>query len=308
MARLRDRRAPVMRVALLALALAGCVEQTDNGSEWLPMSEMTGALVPELGPIPTARSAPGCTLRVASWNVHFGADPDDLADQIDSSTEIARADVLLIQEVEAYPTESATRTRRLAERLGMTWVYAPARVEGSGTHGIATLSRYPLEDTAVRRLPHYDQILNPRDRNALATTVVIGGDRLQIINVHLDVRMGAVDRIRQLHPAVNEIDERVVVGGDFNSNPWAWSNGIVPLTQTEAIVGQDQASVLDDYLLGKGFTSAISVDTGTMRIPAVSIRIDNLYPRGLPITAAGVEHVDGSDHWPLWMDIDRCDN
>lgn len=295
-----------MRAALFAVVLAACVEQTDHGSEWQPMSEMTGALVPELGPMPTARAAPRCTLRIATWNVHFGGDPDDLADQIDSSTEISRADVLLIQEVEAYPSEGTTRTQRLADRLGMTWAYAPARVEGSGTHGIATLSRYPLEDIAVRRLPHYDQILNPRDRNALATTVVLGADRLQVINLHLDVRMGAVDRIRQLHPAVNDIDERVVVGGDFNSNPWAWSSGIVPLVGTEAIVGQDQASVLDDYLLGKSFASAISVDTGTMRIPAYSIRIDNLYPRGAPITAAGVEHVDGSDHWPVWVDVDRC--
>jgi endonuclease/exonuclease/phosphatase family metal-dependent hydrolase len=295
-----------MRVLLLVTSLAACVEQTDDGSVWQPMSEMTGALVPELGPIPTARAAPGCTVRIATWNVHFGGDPDNLADEIDLSTEISRADVLMIQEVEAYPGEGLTRTQRLADRLGMTWAYAPARVEGSGTHGIATLSRYPLEDIAVRRLPHYDQILNPRDRNALATTVVVGADRLQVVNLHLDVRMGAIDRIRQLHPAVNEIDERVVVGGDFNSNPWAWSNGIVPLAHTEAIVGQDQAKVLDDYLLGKDFASAISDDTGTMRIPAYSIRIDNLYPRGIPISAAGVEHVDGSDHWPVWMDVDRC--
>ncbi len=305
MARLRDRRAPVSRAVLL-LALAACVEQTDDGSEWQPVETMTGDLTPELGPVPTARATPGCTLRVATWNVHFGADPDDLADQIDSSTQIARADVLMIQEVESYPTESATRTQRLADRLGMTWVYAPARVEGAGTHGIATLSRYPLEDSAVRRLPHYDQLINPRDRNALATTVVLGGDRLQLINVHLDVRMGAVDRIRQLHPAVNDIDDRVLVGGDFNTNPWAWSNGIIPLTQTEAIVGQQQAAVIDDYLLGKRFASALSVDTATMRIPAFSIRTDDLYARGLPITAAGVEYVDGSDHWPVWFDVDRC--
>jgi len=292
--------------ALLCIVLAACVEQTDDGSAWEPASSMTGDLAAQVGPRPTAFAAPGCTLRIATWNVHFGGDPDNLADQISSSTEIARADVLMIQEVEAYPSESASRTQRLADRLGMTWVYAPARIEGSGTHGIATLSRFPLEDVAVRRLPHYDQILNPRDRNALSTTVVLGVDRLQLINLHLDVRMGAVDRIRQLHPAVNDISERVVVGGDFNSNPWAWSNGIVPLTQTEAIVGQEQAAVIDDYLLGKRFSSAISVDTGTMRIPAFSIRIDNLYPRSLPIIAAGVEYVDGSDHWPVWLDVDRC--
>jgi endonuclease/exonuclease/phosphatase family metal-dependent hydrolase len=295
-----------MKLALALLALSACVEQTDDGSAWQPAAEMTGALVPELGPTPTARAAPGCTLRVATWNVHFGGDPDNLADHIQSSTEISRADVLMIQEVESYPTESASRTQRLADRLGMTWVYAPARIEGSGTHGIAILSRYPLEDAAVRRLPHYDQVLHPRDRNALTATVVLGSDRLQIVNLHLDVRMGAVDRIRQLHPAVNDIDERVLVGGDFNTNPWAWSNGIIPLTETEAIVGQKQAAVVDDYMIGKDFASAISADTATMRIPAFSIRTDDLYAREMPITGAGVEYVDGSDHWPVWVDIDRC--
>jgi endonuclease/exonuclease/phosphatase (EEP) superfamily protein YafD len=128
------------------------------------------------------------------------------------------------------------------------------------------------------------------------------------VNVHLDVRMGAVDRVRQLHYAVNDIDERVVLGGDFNTNPWAWSNGIVPLTQTEAIVGQQQAAVIDDYLLGIRFASAISIDTATMRIPVFSIRTDDLYARSLPIVAAGVEYVDGSDHWPVWVDIDRCEH
>lgn len=296
------------RIVAACAALSACVEQTDDGSAWEPVAGVTGTLAPELGPTPLAATAPGCTLRVATWNVHFGGDPDDLAAHILASTEIARADVLMIQEVEAYPSEPTTRTQRLADHLGMTWVYAPARVEGTGTHGIATLSRFPLTDAAVRRLPHYDQILNPRDRNALATTIDLGATHLQLVNLHLDVRMGAVDRVRQLHPAVNDIDARVLVGGDFNTNPWAWSNGIVPLTQTEAIVGQEQAAVIDDYLIGKQFASAISPDTATMRIPAFSIRTDDLYARGLPVVAAGVEHVDGSDHWPVWFDVDTCAN
>ena len=291
----------------MALVASGCVDQTDDGGPWTPAAEITGPLAPELGPVPAVtREALPCSFRVATWNVHFGEDVDDLAAQLAADAEITRADVLMIQEVEAYPNESGTRTARLAEKLGMTWAYAPARVEGSGTHGIATLSRYPLEDVAVRRLPHYDQLVNPRDRNALATTVVLGSERLQIVNLHLDVRMGAVDRIRQLHPAVNEIDERVVVGGDFNSNPWAWSNGIVPLMQTEAIVGQDQATVLDDYLVGKDFAGAIGPGVNTLRIPLLPMRIDNLYARGLPIVGAGVAYVDGSDHWAVWFDVDRC--
>ena len=299
-------RALVTVLAGGALA-SGCLQLTDDGGPWEATTTVTGALSIEHGPPPTARAlATGCTLRVATWNVHFGEDPDDLAGQLAASTEIARADVLLVQEIEAYGAEPGTRSARLARALGMTWVYAPARVEGDGTHGIATLSRLPLDATLVRRLPFFDQPLNPRDRIALATDVVLGDARVQIVNLHLDVRLGPVDRIRQLHPAVNDIAERVIVGGDFNTNPWAWVDGILPLAATEAIVDQEQAAVVDDYLTGKAFTGAVPVSETTMRLPAFQIRTDDLYARGLPVIAAGVEHVDGSDHWPVWFDVDVC--
>lgn len=292
-------------VASLVLA-TGCVTLADEGTPWVSATQVTGALAPELGPRPATLRAAGCVARIASWNVHLGADVADLAAQLAASTEIARADVVLVQEIEAYPGEVGTRSARLAAALGMTWMYAPARVEDTGTHGIGILSRHPLEAPAVRELPYFDQPLNPRNRIAIATEVKIGAHRLQIVNVHLDVRLGAVDRIRQLHPAVNEIADRVLVGGDFNTNPWAWVDGILPLTGTEAIVGQQQAAVVDDYLTGKDFAGALALDAATMRLPGVGMRIDNFYARGLPILASGVEHVGGSDHWPIWVDVDLC--
>jgi endonuclease/exonuclease/phosphatase family metal-dependent hydrolase len=256
-----------VRAAAIVLALAaGCTEQLDDGSPWVPVETMTGALAPEVGPAVTAAAPASCTLRIATWNVHFGADPDALAAAIAGSTEIARADVLFVQEIEAHPTEAGTRAARLAGALGMTWVYAPARIEGDGTHGIATLTRRPITAAAIRELPYFDQPLRPRERNALAVTIDLGGAEVQVVNLHLDVRLGPVDRIRQLHPAANGIDERVVLGGDFNSNPYAWADSLLPLTETEAIVGQDQARVIDDYMTGKQFVGAISPDTATMRI------------------------------------------
>ena len=297
-----------MSRALLALVMCtGCLELADHGGPWEPTAALTGELAAEHGPPPaTVSSASACTLRVATWNVHFGEDTAELATRLRASAEIASADVLLVQEIEAHGTEPGTRSARLARALDMTWVYAPARAEMGGTHGVATLSRYPLEAPAVRQLPYFEQVLNPRNRIALATDVVVGAERVPIVNLHLDVRLGPVDRIRQLRPAVNDLGERMIAGGDFNTNPWAWVEGILPLASTEAIVGQEQAAVLDDYLLGKGFASAIPVETATMRLPAFQIRTDDLYARGLPITAAGVEHVDGSDHWPVWFDVDLC--
>lgn len=301
-------RAAAPLLLVTGCLVTGCLELSDEGGAWEPTSSITGALAAEHGPPPTARSAvSGCSLRIATWNVHFGEDTEELAARLRASTEIAAADVLLVQEIEAYGAEPGTRSAQLARALDMTWIYAPARSEGGGTHGIATLSRHPLEAAAVRQLPYFDQPLNPRNRIALATDVMVGAERLRVVNLHLDVRLGPVDRIRQLHPAVNDLDERVVVGGDFNTNPWAWIDGIVPLASTEAVVGQQQAAVVDDYLLGKTFASAIPVEVATMRLPAFQIRTDDLYARGLPITAAGVEHVEGSDHWPVWFDVALCE-
>jgi endonuclease/exonuclease/phosphatase (EEP) superfamily protein YafD len=296
-----------VRLAVFTIVLAaGCVEVVDDGGPWEAASAITGELAPEIGPAPAARAAPGCTLRIATLNVHFAEDTANLAAQILASRDIASADVLMVQEIRAYPTEPGTRARRLAEALGMTWVYAPARTLDGGTHGIAIFSRDPLENAMVRRLPYIDQPLNPEQRIALAADLVIGAERFTIVDVHLDVRLGPADRVRQLHPAINEVGERLVFGGDFNTAPWSWVDNLIPLTGTEAIIGQEQAQVIDDYAAENDFAGAIPVETVTMRLPGLSMRLDDLYARGLPIVAAGVEHVEGSDHWPVWFDVDRC--
>jgi endonuclease/exonuclease/phosphatase (EEP) superfamily protein YafD len=186
----------------------------------------------------------------------------------------------------------------------MTWVYAPARKDDAHTHGIAMLSRHPLENVAIRELPYVEQPFRSRNRIAMAADIQFEDRLVRIVNVHLDVRIGPVDRVRQLHGAVNEVgDGPIIVGGDFNTNPWAWVESSVPLLATEAIVGQEQAAVVDDYLSGIGFAGAIPVETATMRLPAFQMRTDDLYARDLRIVDAGVEYVDGSDHWPVWFDV-----
>lgn len=297
-----------MKRLALAAAVAGCAGYGDDGGEWLPAESIEGELATSDGPAPTFRSAAGCTLRVATFNVHYAGDPENIAAHIRASTYISSADVILLQETRNYFDEPTTRTQRMADALAMTWTYAPAKTvpEGGGTHGNGILSRWPLENMAVRRLPFVDQAYRPEQRTAMAADVVLGDHRVRIVNVHLDVRLTPVERVRQLDPAVRDTDERLIVGGDFNTNPWTWVGSVVPLTSTEAVLGQQQALVIDDFMAARRFTGAIAPDVNTMRLPGFSMRLDNLYARGLPILAAGVEHVDGSDHWPLWFDVDVC--
>lgn len=290
-----------MKALVLAL-LAACTSFENEGGPWQPAAEITGELAPDLGPAPADRAVPE-TLRVATWNVHFGKATETLAANIAASPVLSTADVILMQELEAYPEELETRAAKIAGQLGMTWFYAPARVEWNGTHGIAILSRFPIETPLIKRLPYIDQAWNSRERNAQSVEIVLGEARVRIVNIHLDLRIGPVDRIHQLSPAVVDLDGPALLGGDFNSNPYAWLETSVPLAGTEAVVGADQSVILDDYFTQQDFVGAIPTTMGTMRIPVFDVRIDNLYARDHEITGAGVDHIDGSDHWAVWFDI-----
>lgn len=295
--------------AITALAIAtasassACMDIETSYAPWVPADAITGPLAPEVGPAPLAPPAPPDVLRVASWNVFTGEDPDAIAAEIAGSA-LATADVIMVQEIEAYPDEAGSRSARLAAALGMTWVYAPARIEGDGTHGEAIFSRFPLVDAQVKQLPHVDQPINERQRIALRAGVVLGDGRtVTVVNVHLDVRLAPVDRIRQLDPAVNDLPELAVLGGDLNTIPWLWIETTIPLTGTEAIVGQDQAQIVDDYLRALGFATPLPPDADTHTFP-IDVRLDVVCPRGLPALDAGVgRDVEGSDHWPVYVDV-----
>ena len=291
-----------MKLAIVVL-LASCTDISDPGTPWQPASDVAGT---EVGPAPTLRAQAGCKLRVASWTVHFLGDPTDLLAQLAASSELATADVILLQETSQWPGDSMSRTAQLAEQLAMTWTHTPVVELPNGVlQGNGILSRYPLERVAVKRLPHVDQPAFEQVRTALAADVVVGDQRVRVVDVHLDVGIQITDRIRQLDPAVTDLDERAIVGGDFNTAPWQWVESVVPLTSTEAIVGMKQAAILDDYMASRRYRSAISPDTDTFTA-GFGMRLDNLFPRGLSIVGAGVEHVGGSDHWPIYVDVDLC--
>ncbi|HEY5922387.1 MAG TPA: endonuclease/exonuclease/phosphatase family protein [Kofleriaceae bacterium] len=275
----------------------------DAPRPWVPADQLAAPFVPELGPAPAAPPIPA-VLRVASWNVERAPEPEQVAHEIATSPVLATADVILVQEIEAYGDEPGTRTSRLATALGMTWFYAPARVQGEGTHGDAILSRFPLTTPEVKQLPIVDQPINPVQRIAQRAVVELGARTLPVVNVHLDTRLSVVDRIRQLDPAVSDNPHEVLVGGDLNTLPWIFVQTWVPLTGSEAVIGQDQALVVDDYLNDLGFTTPIIHDADTHESP-INTRLDALCPRGFTVVNAGVDYsVAGSDHYAVWIDIE----
>jgi endonuclease/exonuclease/phosphatase family metal-dependent hydrolase len=293
----------VSRALLVVGVCAGCGQAIGDPGPWTPIEDITGAFAPRAGAPPPGAPvfAASGTIRVVSFNIARGADPVGLAAALRAEPAVASADVWLIQETEDHAEEGAPRAELLAGALAAGWVYAPARYKEGGTHGLAILSRFPIEAVEVMALPHASGGLA---RIAMAADIAFGGSVLRVVNVHLDTRLNITDRILQLRPALLDLPPAVVVGGDLNTNPYRWEAGTLPVVPQETIVDTDQAPILDDYVRHLGFATPTAGSGPTEEMYGIESRLDAIFTRDLATGATEVERgVTGSDHWPLWLDV-----
>ncbi|MCC7000267.1 MAG: endonuclease/exonuclease/phosphatase family protein [Deltaproteobacteria bacterium] len=299
------RHALVCAGGLALGLLAGCTsEELGQTQPWTSAADITGPLSPETAPVPgeVAFTAP-MRLRVVTYNVHKGEDVAGLASAILGNPNLATADIFLLQEIEHHPGEGGCRAARLAALLGMGHVYAPERLQGDGTHGTAILSRYPLENPRVMALPQADLVGSGTRRIALYAEAVVGAVRLHLVDVHLDTRLNATDRILQLRPAVLDTPWPTVVAGDLNTNPYLWADSFIPQLAVGSVADSDQAPVLDDYMRHIDFTTP-TARLGATWSGVVDARLDAIFTRGVTAVPGAVERgVTMSDHWPVWVDI-----
>jgi len=303
MARNGSRMGFLIRVAV-AVAVCGCGLEVGPTADWVDADSVVGALAVDRGGTIRARPVPigsGDVVRVVTFNVEMGGDPASLASEIRNNPAIADAPLFLIQEEENYPDEGTNRVRRLAEQLDLAYVYVPGRVKRTGTHGLALLSRFPIENVELMALPLTD---GGQQRIAISADILFGEVRLHVVNVHLETHINITERIVHFRPAILELPEKVLVAGDVNTNPYLWEDGSVPLVPTAQIIDTDQAPLLDDYMRGLGFATPAAGVGPTQRMLGVESRLDAIYTRGLTIGPATVERtVGGSDHWPVWVDV-----
>ncbi len=239
-----------------------------------------GATEPRYAGAPPAaeagRATPRDTLRIVSFNIAFGRNVDAAITLLTSNAALRKADVLLLQEMDA------PGTRRIAEALGMWYVYYPALFHRRTRRdfGNAVLSRWPIVGDAKLILPHASRYAGTH-RIATVATLQIGRARVRVYSTHLGTALdiGSRRRVEQLRAILADAARHpaVVIGGDLNS----------------ADVGRVAEQAGYAWLTREG--------PRTTRLG----RWDHIFLKGLrsPATAASGTVADPSkvsDHVPVW--------
>ena len=266
----RNRSAVVGPLAWTALlVLAGCFTGTNYADPAGPRFA---------GPVPAPATALGWrdTLKGASFHVENSQEVDSALAVLTSEADLADVDVLLLQEMDE------PGARRVAEALGMGFVYYPAIVRrASGRDfGNAVLSRWPIVSDEKLVLPHL-AIFGRTQRIATVVTIQVGRTPIRVYSVHLatTVNMAWRDRSDQMRTVLEDAAPypHVIVGGDLNS------------------------AGLGALALERGFSWPTRSGPRTTAIG----RLDHIMFKGLvpPDSAASgtiLDNRNASDHRPVW--------
>lgn len=225
-------------------------------------------------------------LRVVSFNVKFGEEPEAAAAELAASP-LGGASIVLLQEMDSDGTDL------IAAALGMDYVYYPASVHENGRDfGNAVLSRWPIVDDEKIILPHYNPN-NGQHRIAVRATIDTPAGRVVAYSVHTEtIWLGLSARLAQAR-AVAESTRIVrgarfeVIGGDFNtSDPGS-------VDQTAQVFGEE------------GFLFATRNVGRTVLGAPFEGRLDHVFVRNVsPLDAGKRPETAASDHLPVWVDLD----
>ena len=224
----------------------------------------------------TAGAAP---LKVVCWNIHHGVGEDGRLDleRIAKVIEVEKPDLVALQEVDNQCGRSGKvdQAAELGRLLGMKPVFGKAMDFGGGGYGLAVLSKLPIKEQKVHRLPGGGE---PR----IGFEVKLGhpeGD-FSFVNVHLDHQGEERQQLQaeELNRQLKEV-QKVILCGDFNAAP---SSKTMKVFETW------------DFIPKKGARLTQPAD-----LP--KIEIDHVLLRGFqaPMGVKVIEEAVASDHRPL---------
>ena len=216
------------------------------------------------------------TLRIATYNIHYGYDDEwhFTLEDIAQTIEEADADVVIMQEVDTgrLTSYSVDDALYLAQRLGMNAAYVPT-VEH--LTGIALLYRGPTAPTDHRLLTSLQE-----QTGIVQVDLTYQNQNLHVYGIWMG--LGSEDTERQIEEALDFVATKspAVFGGDFNTK-----------------IGSPVAEAIENAGFVDPFTE-LGIDPAPPTSPAINpaSRIDFVWLRGLSIIRAWVSESLASDH------------
>jgi endonuclease/exonuclease/phosphatase family metal-dependent hydrolase len=208
------------------------------------------------------RAATG-PLRVVSFNIERARHVDRAIEVMEAQPALRDADILLLQEMDE------AGTRRVAEALGMSYVYYPGTfsLKTRRDFGNAVLSRWPIVSDSKLLLPHFG-ILGRLQRTATGATIRVGESLIRVYSTHLGTMINATPAAQraQLRTILADAEPhaRVIIGGDMNSH------GVVRLARRGGYEWPTEHGPRTtrfgrwDHILLKGFESPGAAAAGTV--------------------------------------------
>jgi endonuclease/exonuclease/phosphatase family metal-dependent hydrolase len=227
-------------------------------------------------------------LRVLSYNIHHGEGMDGKIDieRIANVISKENPDLVALQEVDKFCTRSGDRdmAAELGKLLGMEHIFGKAMDFQEGEYGLAVLSKLPIKEKNLHRLPKGDE-----PRCALEVKVKIGNYPKQVsfICIHNSWNSEGIriKQIKELLKFLDEHDHPVVLAGDFNAK-----------RKSESMM-----------LLQHADWKILSFQSKKMSVSAVpDSQIDFFVIRNFPhssVESRVIEETIASDHSPIFAEI-----
>jgi endonuclease/exonuclease/phosphatase family metal-dependent hydrolase len=174
-------------------------------------------------------NAPLGTLKVMSYNIHH-ANPPSVPGKIDLDA-IAKTiadqkpDLVALQEVDVNTQRSGkiNEASILAMKLGMKGLFfAKAIDHDGGEYGVAILSKYPISEQQIHRLPTKEGTKGEPRVLATVQVTLPGGKKIRFASTHLDAQQNDTNRLLQI-AEINKIAQQeqlpFIIAGDLNATP-----------------------------------------------------------------------------------------
>jgi endonuclease/exonuclease/phosphatase family metal-dependent hydrolase len=285
--------------AALAMALSACMVRSRPPDVSVELTTAMTRVTP--GTADRVATTLPSRLRIATFNVHRETAANVIRG-VQSEPVLREADLILLEEIHRIEpsADPCSPACALAKQLGMYAAYAPGHMQGDGSDGVAILSRAPILSTEVLELPDIDVHINSGRRVALVATVLVDGQPVTVYAVHLTNRLTVAERRRQMLPILehaSHVTTPVLMAGDFNSSPFSWFHGIVPIP----FAHQDRH--LEKLMRDYEFETPVARSGPTSRV--LGMKLDAIYTRGFATSAFATAHAsDVSDHLALWADVE----